>query len=116
MPPHSSLGNRARLRSPRQKKIIYLQIKIRHFISDKCKTKKQLFYEKNYNNIKNNNEINNNQNDEFNIIGYNEEANENEKSTKKKNLHRKSEKFKTLSQKYNTLSNNSLSNSKNFAQ
>ena len=82
--------------------IIYLQRKIKKFLSLKKKSNEENFYIKNYSG-----NIDTKINEDFDIIGYNEENNDNANNNNMgKHSSRKSEKFKTLSQKYNTLSNN----------
>ena len=85
--------------------IIFLQRKIKKFLSSKHESNQEIFYKKNYS------DLNYNQNEEFNIIGYKDENLEGNHLDK--NTSKKSDKLKTLSQKYNTLSNHSMSNSKN---
>ena len=84
--------------------IIFLQRKIKKFLLSRHQSNQDIFYNKNYS------DLNDNLNEEFNIIGYNEDKYEGNHLDK--NISKKSDKFKTLSQKYNTLSNNSNSNTK----
>ena len=72
--------------------IIFLQRKIKKYLSAKHESTQELFYNRNYSN-----NINAKNNEEFDIIGYNEEDYNNAKGGK--NSSRKSDKFKTLSQK-----------------
>ena len=90
-------------------KIILLQRNIKKYLSQKKECERDLFYKKYYSN-----NINLKLNEDFDIIVYNDDEYDNSKGNKLgKHSSDKSEKFKTLSQKYNTISNNSLTKSKN---
>ena len=80
--------------------IIFLQRKIKKFLSKECESNQDIFYNKIYTN--NITDSNNKLKDELGTLVSNTDI--------KKNHLKRSENFKTLSQKYNTLSNNSLIN------